>query len=56
MVLLKLHHCLKTTVENPRSDVKKLSSKESVEGLLEENPEGALALPLSTVSAPKALS
>ena len=47
---------LKATVENPRGSVEKLSPKESVEGAdtvlrgseraPEENPEGALTLPL----------
>ena len=47
---------MKATVENPRGSVEKLSPKESVEGadtaaegLPEENPEGALTLPRSTV-------
>ena len=50
---------VKATVENPRGSVEKLSPKESVEGaegLPEENPEGALTLTRSTVSAPEALS
>ena len=57
---------LKTTVENPRGSVEKLSSKESVEGAHtvqrgsvrapEENPKGALTLPRSTVKAPEELS
>ena len=53
---------LKATVENPRGSVEKLSTKESVEdadtnkGLPEENPEGALTLTRSTVSASEALS
>ena len=50
---------MKATVENPRGSVEKLSPKESVEGAdtvlrgsvraPEENPEGALTLPRSTV-------
>ena len=49
---------VKATVESLRGSMEKLSPRESfaAEGLPKENPEGALTLPRSTVSALEALS